>query len=438
MKEIFIVDVISKIEVGTEVTLYGWVKSKRDNGGIVFINLSDSTGNIQLVFEKEAFQEEVFRSVRKISKETAIKVIGTKQNKNNLINIVANHIEIIGCSSFRISPSVRDEVDIFSPDLQEHLLSNRHLYIRNEKYISIIKFRSLLMGKVHEWFRENRFTEITAPILTPTPLYDDGSALSLDINGQKVFLTQCVGFYLESSVHAFERVYNIGPSFRGEEGRSKRHLMEYWHIKAELAFCDFEGIISIVEKLISEISMFCIENASDLISPLKRKICTDGTIPPFPRIDYCEAIEYLQKEGSDIYFGKSLSTNDEVILSKLFDKPFWVVGVPRTIEPFPYSINPNDKRLTVTADLIASNGYGELLGVAEKIYLPEMFDERLAEKNKLGDSRYEWLRDIRNYGCVPHAAFGMGAERFIRWLLDIPHVRDTIPYFRTFGRRVEP
>ncbi|MDD4382986.1 MAG: OB-fold nucleic acid binding domain-containing protein [Candidatus Shapirobacteria bacterium] len=440
MKSVFISDLlVDENKIGTEVTMHGWCKSKRDYGGIVFVNITDSTGNMQVIFNRDNFSPNDYERIKKISKETAIKVVGLLQQGKESFDIVASSYQIIGESTISLSPSPRDNIDIFNPDLQEYLMSNKHFYIRNEKNIAILKFRSLLMAKVRDWFEENRFIEITAPILTPTLLYEDGSALFLDIHGQKVFLTQCVGFYLESAVHAFERIYNIGPSFRGEEGRSKRHLMEYWHIKAELAFCDFEGIVSTVESLISYVNAFCLEkNIQEIISPLDIKICTDGLDPPFPRIDYAEAINYLQKKGCDIEFGKSLGSDEEAILSFLYDKPFWVVGIPRTIEPFPYSINPLDTRRTMTADLIASNGYGELLGVAEKIYLPEMLDERMIEKNKFSDERYDWLKDLRQYGCVPHAGFGMGIERLIRWLLDIPHVRDTIPFFRTFGRKIEP
>ena len=280
--------------------------------------------------------------------------------------------------------------------------------------------------------------EVTAPILTPVPLYEDGSALSLHINGEKVFLTQCVGYYLESAVHAFERVYNIGPSFRGEESRSKRHLMEYWHIKAEAAFGTLEDIITLVEDVIASLTNACRACGEETTKVLGTAYSLEGCVQPFPRMKYRDAIMYLQKKGCDISFGKGLSSVEEEILSRDYDGPFWIVGIPRVVEPFPYVIDPDDPEVTRTADLIAPRGYGELLGVAEKIVGLPMLQERMKEKGKLDDKRYEWIRELRGFGPVPHIAFGMGVERLMRWLLNIEHVRDAIPFPRTFRRSVYP
>lgn len=308
-----------------------------------------------------------------------------------------------------------------------------------EKLAAILKFRHILTRIVHQWFHENGFIEIHAPVLTPTRLYDDRTAMAIEVHGQDVYLTQCVGFYLEQAVHAFEKIYNIGPSFRAEESRSKRHLMEYWHIKTELAFMDFEDMASVVERFIRDVSEQCIREGRELANIIGTEMCGDGLKTPFPRIDYAEAVKWLKTQGSDIEFGKSLGSDEETLLSQRFgETPFWVVGIPRSIEPFPYVIDATDTRRTKTADLIASRGFGELLGIAEKIHSLTMLDERLAEKGKAGDARYEWLRELRQYGCVPHGGFGMGLERFIRWLLQIPHVRDTIPFHRAFGRRIDP
>lgn len=247
-----------------------------------------------------------------------------------------------------------------------------------------------------------------------------------------------MGYYLEASVHAFERVYNMGPSFRGEESRSKRHLMEYWHIKAELTFGDREDIMGLIESIISYLTEKCHEDSQEILKTLGIEMCTDGLKTPFARISYEDAISYLKKNGFDIEYGKGLGSKEEEALSKLYDGPFWVVGIPRSIEPFPYCIDQSDDRVTMVADLIASNGYGELLGVAEKIHDFGMLQERMQEKGKLDDMRYEWVREVHQMGCVPHIAFGMGVERLIRWLLNIAHVRDAIPFPRTFRRHVYP
>lgn len=262
--------------------------------------------------------------------------------------------------------------------------------------------------------------------------------MSLSFGKEDVFLTQCVGFYLEAAVHAFEKVYNIGPSFRGEESRSKRHLAEYWHVKAEVAFGDIEDIISIVENLIGHVVAQCQREINAVVSILGGEPPDIRWETPFPRISYREAVSILDSSGHTLEFGNSLASAEEELLSGRFESPFWVTGLPRATEPFPYVISPTDPEVTQTADLIADRGFGELLGVAEKITDLTMLDERLAEKGKVDDYRYDWIRELRQFGCVPHIGFGMGLERLIRWLLNIPHVRDTIPFPRIFRRRVYP
>lgn len=440
MKTTYAVDLLHKLQEEASVVFYGWVKARRRHNHVVFLDVTDSTGSVQCVVE--AGQKPAFELARRMSQEMAVKVTGILADtgrENPPREIRVENIEVIGVSTINVSPYPRGNIDIQDPRLQEHLLDKRHFYLRNEKLAAILKFRHILTRIVHQWFHENGFIEIHAPVLTPTPLYDDRTAMAIKVHGQDVYLTQCVGFYLEQAVHAFEKIYNIGPSFRAEESRSKRHLMEYWHIKAELAFVDFEDMASVVEKFIHDVSEQCIREGSELARIIDTEMCGDGLKTPFPRIDYAEAVNWLKTQGSDIEFGKSLGSDEETMLCQRFgDTPFWVVGIPRSIEPFPYVIDAADTRRTKTADLIASRGFGELLGIAEKIHSLSMLDERLAEKGKAGDARYEWLRELRQYGCVPHGGFGMGLERLIRWLLQIPHVRDTIPFHRVFGRRIDP
>jgi len=422
------------------VVFYGWVKTRRQHKHVVFLDVTDSTGTVQCVVKAD--NNPAFELARHMSQETAVKITGVITNTgkaNPAREISVHNIEVVGVSTINVSPHPRGDIDIQDPRMQKHFLDKRHFYLRNEKFAAILKFRHILTRIVHQWFNENGFIEIHAPVLTPTPLYDDRTAMVIKVHGQDVYLTQCVGFYLEQAVHAFEKIYNIGPSFRAEESRSKRHLMEYWHIKAELAFVDFEDMASVVERFIHDVSGQCVREGHELANIIGTTICGDGTKTPFPRINYDEAVEWLKMQGSDIEFGKSLGSDEETLLSQRFgETPFWVVGIPRSIEPFPYMIDAADIRRTKTADLIASRGFGELLGIAEKIHSLAMLDERLTEKGKAGDSRYEWLRELRQYGCVPHGGFGMGLERFIRWLLQIPHVRDTIPFHRAFGRRIDP
>lgn len=439
MKNVYVSDLLER-QAGVDVVLSCWLRSKRHSGGIHFLDVMDSTGLIQAVIERNRIGEEEFDAIGRIPLESAIEISGkVVSHANRPREIAADEVRVISRASIPVSPQPRGDVDIFDPKLADQLLSNRHLYLRNPKIMEILKFRSLMMSEVRRWFEDNHFLEIDAPILTPVPLYDDGSAVGVNIDGEHIFMTQCVGYYLEAAVHAFERVYNMGPSFRGEESRSPRHLMEYHHIKAEITFADLEDIIRIVESLISHITETCWKKSPDVAKVLGTSMCLDGMRTPFPRISYEDAVIFLKKNGFDIEFGKGLGGAEEKKLSELFPStPFWVTGIPRVVEPFPYCIDPADTRITRVADLIASNGMGELLGVAEKIYDIDMLDERLDEKGKRNDARYEWVREVHQLGCVPHAAFGMGVERMIRWILNIPHVRDAIPFPRIFRRRVYP
>lgn len=463
MKTVFVRDLLrgSKRE-GTVVTLLGWVKARRDLGQLVFLDLCDSTGTIQALAKDDQFsdsgssialiphsvgttvmepavvQNRTLSIAKTVPTESAIKAEGILRQGQQGFEIHLTSLEVIGKATMDLSPRPHSNIDILDGKLADHLLRNRHLYLRNEKLASILRFRHLMMGAIHTWFRDKGYIEINAPVLTPVPLYEDGTAMSLHVHDESVFLTQCVGFYLEAAVHAFEKVYNMGPSFRAEETRSKRHLMEYWHIKAELAWVDLDDLITLVEDLIGYVVQFSLEHCQDIVKTLGTKLCVHGLATPFPRISYVEAVERLQQLGMPFEFGTSLGSTEEEVLSKQFISPFWITGIPRKIEPFPYVIDKDDPRLTRTADLIATNGYGELLGVAEKIADPLELAERMKEKGKFGDPRYDWVRQIRDLGCVPHGGFGMGVERFIRWLLDIPHVRDTIPFPRIFRRKIAP
>lgn len=438
MKEVYIRDLLTHA-ASAEIVLPCWLKSRRRSKKILFLDVVDSTGMVQVVAEQGLVPAEVYDLAESVPLETAIEVRGNLvSHSNKPREISLKGLRVIGEATLQISPRPRENINIFDPKLANHLLTNRHLYLRNPRVMAILRFRSLMMSCTRKWFEANNFLEIDAPILTPVPLYDDGTAMSIDVKDEKVFLTQCVGYYLEAAVHAFERVYNMGPSFRGEESRSPRHLMEYHHIKAEIAFTDLEDIIRLVEDLIKHITGVCWNEGGDLVNTIGTSMCLDGLQTPFERITYEDAIKYLRSKQFVIDFGRGLGEKEERELSTLFKGPFWVTGIPRVVEPFPYCIDQANPQITRVADLIASNGYGELLGTAEKIHDLRTLDERMKEKGKAGDPRFEWIREVHQLGCVPHTAFGMGVERMVRWLLNIPHVRDAIPFPRIFRRRIYP
>lgn len=435
MKTLYISDIISRSDIDSEVTLWGWISSKRVSKNHMFLDVVDSTGMIQVVCRTESIKPVIYKP------EQSVRVIGrTKYNtSNNTIEVIACSVEILGDVDRTLSPSPRSNFNTFDTKYTNYVQENRHLFIRNPQVMAALKARHLVLGAVHNWFRKNGFIEITAPILTPVLLYDEDTGIAANVNNQDVFLTQCVGFYLESAVHAFERVYNIGPSFRGKESISKRHLTEYWHIKAEMAFCPFEDFFGVIEDLVSSVIAEIEPLSEEICKALKTGgFCNDGLKPPFPRITYREAVELLSKNGYDVKFGQSINDIGEDFLAEYFKSPVWITYNAKSIEGFPYTIVKEDPELTYTADLIATKGFGEILGIADKIQNASELEMRLKEKGKDAKSEYGWFKELREYGTVQHCGVGMGVERLVRWLFQLPHVREAMPFPRSMGRKIYP
>lgn len=434
-------DVLTRSEPGDYVETVGWIQSMRCYGRILFIDLVDYSETIQVVARKDMLGQEAFDHAIRIPAESSVKISGTVtvHPKRNETQIACTSIEVIGIASLNLSPRPRSKFDILAPRYASLLLNKRHLFLRNQKVTAIMRFRHVFLKALREWFQEQGCVEFTAPILTESLLYDDSTAFSVDFFGHKTFLTQCVAFYLEAALSAFGKVYNIGPSFRAEPSRGRRHIAEYWHVKAEIAFASRDDIMRFTENMVFYVARKVKEEASMELNVLGAAIDLDLMEPPYPRISYYEAVDKLNKKGQSMEFGKSLSDEDQRVLSLDYDTPFFVVGLPSSVEAFPYVVDSSDNQVTRTADLFAPEGYGELLGTAEKIVDPDELERRFKEKGKGPQlERYQWYFELRKYGCVPHAGFGMGVERVIRWMLKLPHVRDAIPFPRMYRRRPYP
>jgi len=437
MKEIYIKDLYSPdFKSDNEIVLYGWIKSVRKTKKTLFIDLQDSSGTVQVVISAGSPSFE-----KPFKPEQSVKVTGRLRTKQpaGKIEIVATGAEIMGDVKKVLSPTPRSKFDIFDNRYTEYVQTNRHLFIRNDKVMAALRARDLVKNAVYDWFKSQGFIEITAPILTPILLYTEDTGIAVRVKDQDLFLTQCVAFYLESAVHAFEKVFNIGPSFRGAESISPRHLTEYWHVKAEIAFCPFEEMFGLIESLVSFVAKRVEPYSEEICKTLEIKPCfSEASKTPFPRIEYRDAIKLCRENGIDVSFGKSLSSRAEAFLTEHFDSPVWVTHNARTIEGFPYKICEFDRELTYTADLIGSCGGGEILGIADKITDYDELTERLKEKGKAENEKYEWFRELRDYGTVPHCGVGMGLERLIKWLYGLPHVREAIPFPRSIGRIIYP
>ena len=434
MKNLFVRN-IKESAVGSTVELFAWIKGIRAGKAYTFLDVCDSTGEVQVIVDNA-------RAPEGLTLEQSVRIVGkiTPNQHTDTNEITADTLEILGDVTAKLlRPNPRSDFDLFDNKYVNFVQENRHLFIRNPKAMAALRARDLVKRAVHAWFAKNGFTEITAPILTPVLLYTEDTGIHVNVNDQDIFLTQCVAFYLESAVHAFEKVYNIGPSFRGAESVSPRHLTEYWHVKAELAFCSFEEIFGVVEDMIAFIA--------EQVAPQSEEIChalgleptfAETKKAPFPRITYRDAIQLCRNKNIDVQFGKSLNGEAEAFLTEYFNAPVWVTHNVRSIEGFPYKICEFDEELTYTADLIAPAGGGEILGVADKITDYDELTLRLAEKGKENNPGYEWFRELRNYGTVPHCGIGMGLERLIKWLYRLPHVREAIPFPRSMGRKIYP
>lgn len=409
------------------------VRRPRDHGAILFLDLGDSTGSIQAVAKKSTTPS--WTELKTLTVESSLDVSGSLSFSNGTAEIILETTSIISKSTKLLHPEIRKlDVEILANNNTDKVLASRHLYLRNPLILALNSYRSNFFSVIHQWFKDNKFVDISAPLITPSILYEPNSAIHLaNLKSNKtLFLSQCAGFYLEAAAHAHERVYNLGPSFRNES-RTNRHLMEYWHIKAELCSGRMTDIMDLVEIFLRDIA----DGLAAFTDELTNMMGTKGPQIqiPFARITYIEAVLLLNEKEFPITFGQNISKQAESILADHFNGPLWITHKPRELEPFPYCICPDDERLTMTADLISSGGFGEICGVAEKSFTREEIETRMKEKGKMEQMDiYAWVLESRDFGMVPHTAFGMGFERVLRWFCGIPHVKDAIPFPRIFGR----
>lgn len=433
------IDLRSDVDNRPDERLRGWLVGRRDHGRVLFCDIRTSSSKVQAVFHDDILGGAALRRVKHASLESGFDLVGefrvrgTKQREFLVHDVASIHEaddELIRQALPEHEGSLRGEV-------LDRYLTNRHLSIRTD----YSRAASIARGRLHrflmQWLADEEYVEIHAPILTKLPLYDDETAISLHLHDQRLFLTQCVGFYLEAAAHAFGKVFNIGPSFRAEDSKSTRHLVEYWHVKFEAVWMSLDEVMSQAEALL----LACLDYVQTECQELLK---TFGTTPParpsapFRRIRYRDAIAELRGRGHSIEFGDHIGSHEERVLGDMLMGPLWITGSPRAMEPFPYRIDPEDKEATITADLILPNGYGELLGVAEKITEIDELLERMQEKGKDPRGPYSWIVDLRRAGCVPHAGLGMGFERLLRWLFQTHHVRDFAAFPRIFGREYSP
>ncbi|GBC71396.1 Asparagine--tRNA ligase [Candidatus Calditenuaceae archaeon HR02] len=416
---------------GVEVELRGWVWRKRSHGRLLFIDLRDSTGVIQVAVNAGRVGPESFEEASKASRESSVLVRG----------IIAHDPRAPGgvevrCTYFKTIGQSLDDFPIRKGVTSRVLYDNRHLYLRSPRVTAVMRIRSNLIWAVHEFFRSRGFVEIDCPTLVTAAV--EGGATLFEVNyfGKKVYLTQSVQFYQEAAIYSLERVYSIQPSFRAEKSRTTRHLTEFWHVEAEMAYAGFEDLLKTIEELVRYIVIRVDELSKKELRTLGRRIRTEEVEGPFPRITYAEALDILRRHGVDAEWGIDIGADEEKIISGEFEKPVFLTHFPKKLKAFYHKPDPSNREVTLSADLLAPRGNGEIVGSGVRIDDYEELRSRILEEG-LRPEDYYWYLDLRKYGSVPHAGFGMGVERVLKWILDLPHVRMAAPFPRT-PTRIQP
>lgn len=421
-------DVLSKDRAGKRVEVRGWIYRTRSSGGIVFAVLRDATGIVQVTVKKGSVPDDQFEAAAKAGIESSVIIAGNVAEDKRApggFEIRASKFQVIGYS---------EAFPITEYQSTELLLDLRHLWIRSREQTAVSRIKASLLRGAREWFHENDYVEVTPPIMTGVAPEGSTTLFQVKYYDRIAYLSQSAQFYLESLIYSLERVWALTPSFRAEKSRTPRHLSEYWHMEMEAAWMDNEGNMKVQEELVTAMVKNALKECSDDFKLLKREVSPLKKIePPFERMKYEEAMEYLQKKGHDVSWGSDLGAVEERALTIDREIPMFVINYPKELKPFYMKENPDDPRTYKNSDLLAPEGFGEIVGGSERETDNALLLERLREKGEDMDS-YEWYLDLRKYGSVPHSGFGLGMERIVTWVCKLDHIRDSIPYPRTVAR----
>ena len=419
----------AKDYTGKEVTIKGWVYNSRSSGKILFILLRDGTGFMQCVMAKNEVEDKTFARAKALTQETSVIARGTiREDKRspNGCELTLKEIEIIQLTrDYPITP-------------KEHgvgfLMENRHLWLRSKRQWAILRIRHQIERAFRDFFDNRGFTLVDAPILTPNACEGSTTLFQTDYFGEPAFLSQSGQLYMEAAAMALGKVYCFGPTFRAEKSKTRRHLTEFWMLEPEIAYITFEENMKLQEDMITYVVRDVLKNRKDELDIIERDTSLLEKIePPFPKIYYKEALEILKKHGKAVEWGDDFGGEEETILADTFNKPVFVHHFPVGAKAFYMKPDPEDSNTVLAADLLAPEGYGEIIGGSQRIDDYDLLLEKIRENN-LSEEDYRWYLDLRKYGSVPHGGFGIGIERTVAWIAKLPHVRETIPFPRLLGK----
>jgi asparaginyl-tRNA synthetase len=442
MKTIWISDILDGKYDGQRVELKGWVKRSRGSNKIRFIVLRDSTGSIQCVAKRDTIGDESFENIKSALIESSLILHGTAnpdERADGGYEIIVNDVEIVGPvnpeTPFPITESAMAAAD---GGETEFLLDNRHLYLRTSRMTTMLKLRSSVFGAIHSYFRDQDFIEYQAPNFVAGAVEGGSTLFEVPYFGKKAYLTQSWQLYAEAAMPALEKLYTIAPSFRAEKSRTRRHLTEFWHAEMEVAWADNQEIMTYGEGVVRRIASTLLDERSAELESLGRdlEVIARYADSKYPRMRYDEAVETLQSMGVEIEWGQDLDYSKEKVLTQDFDVPHFLTHYPKIAKPIYHRVDPDDGNYVLCHDLLAPEGYGEIIGGGERTWSEE---EILARIDEEGTPRepYQFYIDTRTYGGVPHGGFGLGVDRVCSWLTGAEHIREVIPFPRD-SRRVTP
>ena len=416
--------------VGREITLKGWLFNKRSSGKIKFLILRDGTGYLQCVYFKGNVSDEVFETADRIGQESSIEVTGKVKAEPRApggFELDATDLKIISeAHDYPITPK---EHGI------EFLMDHRHLWLRSSKQIAILKIRHRIVKAIRDFFDGKGFTLMDPPILTPNAVEGTSTLFETEyFDLGKAYLTQSGQLYAEAGALALGAVYTFGPTFRAEKSKTRRHLTEFWMVEPEVAFADLNDDMDLAEEFLEYVVQTALKEKAEELKVLERDTTKLQNVRrPLPRISYDEAVEILKKGGVNFEYGNDFGGTDETVISENFDRPVMVHRYPSAVKAFYMKRDPENEKLALAVDVLAPEGYGEIIGGSQREDNLDVLLERIKEHN-LPQEAFEWYLDLRRYGSVPHSGFGLGLERTVGWICGLDHVRETIPFPRMIYR----
>jgi asparaginyl-tRNA synthetase len=423
---------------GRTVTLRGWLYNLRESGKLLFPIFRDGTGTIQGVAHVNSVPAEVFDALKGLTQESSLTVRGKVRADKRAPG--GYELDIEDLAVVQRVP----ETDPYPITLKDHgvdfLMERRHLWVRSPRQSAILRLRAEIMRAASEYLDQNGYIRTDPPILTPAACEGTSTLFPVDYFGDPAYLTQSGQLYIESTALALGKVYSFGPTFRAEKSKTRRHLTEFWMIEPEVAFMDLEGLMELAENFLSHIVQSVLTNRAAELKVVGRDPDKLSTIlPPFPRVTYDRAVEMLNQAHRDGHleqafaYGNDFGSPDETWLSSRYDRPVMVHRYPAHVKAFYMEPDPANPNLALCVDVLAPEGYGEIIGGSQRLASFELLKRRIEEHN-LPVEAFEWYLDLRRYGSVPHSGFGMGIERVVAWICGLDHVRETIPFARTLHR----